>query len=74
MFVEQTKAQVLAEARRRRRAQERAERLRMLYVALVALALLAAFGAAGACDLADRTQGMGASMLPDPAWLAGEVG
>lgn len=70
----QTRAQTLAEARRRRHAQQRIEYIRMLMGALGVLLALAAFGLAGECDLADRTQGLGASMLPDPAWLAGEVG
>ena len=36
------------------------------------LAMLAAFALAGTIDLADRTEGLGASMVPSAAWLAGE--
>lgn len=67
-------AAALARARRARRDEERRERARILLTVLAALLALAAFAAAGTEDLADRTRGLGASMMPDPAWLAGEVG
>lgn len=63
---------MLAQARRERHERERAERIETVTFALMLLAMLAAFALAGTVDLADRTEGLGASMVPSAAWLAGE--
>ena len=72
-----TKAQLLRMERRaivaRRREQRRVQAAKdalglLLFVAL----LLTAFGIAGALDYSDRAEGLGANMLPDPAWVAGD--
>ena len=70
-----TQSQLLRQERRAILERRRAERRAEVLVALVAaLLVLVAFGIAGALDLQDRSQGLGASMMPDPAWVAGEVG
>ena len=61
-----------AEFRARRIERERRERVETFLFALMLLAMLAAFALAGTIDLADRTEGLGASMVPSAAWLAGE--
>lgn len=66
------RASALARARRERHARERRERVETLLAAIMVLAMLAAFALAGTIDLADRTEGAGASMLPSAAWMAGE--
>lgn len=66
------RSSMLARARRERHERERRERVETFLFALMLLAMLAAFALAGTIDLADRTEGLGASMVPSAAWLAGE--
>lgn len=58
--------------RENRRRQERMDaRRRITELAmglLVIVTLLAAFALAGTLDYADRTEGLGASMVPDTGW------
>ena len=63
---------MLAQARRERHERERAERIETLTFALMLLAMLAAFALAGTVDLADRTEGLGASMIPAAEWTRAE--
>lgn len=70
-----TQSQLLRMERRaileRRRAERRAE---VVMAGAVILLVLALFGIAGTLDFQDRSQGLGANMLPSSAWLSGEVG
>lgn len=72
MEIQAPRSSMLAQARRERRERERRERVETLLMALTLLAMLAAYALAGTIDLADRTEGLGASMVPSAAWLAGE--
>ena len=68
-----TQSQLLRQERRAILERRRAERRAEVLVALVAaLLVLVAFGIAGALDFQDRSYGLGANMLPDPAWVAGD--
>lgn len=68
-----TQSQLLRQERRAILKRRRAERRAEVLVALVAaLLVLVAFGIAGALDFQDRSEGLGANMLPDPAWVAGD--
>ena len=66
------RSSMLARARRERHERERRERVETFLLALTLLAMLAAYALAGTIDLADRTEGAGASMLPSASWMAGE--
>lgn len=66
------RSSMLARARRERHERETRERMETLIMALMMLAMLAAYALAGTIDLADRTEGLGASMVPSASWLAGE--
>lgn len=66
------RSSMLARARRERHERERRERVETFLFALMLLAMLAAYALAGTIDLADRTEELGASMVPSAAWLAGE--
>lgn len=56
------------ERRQARLARERYERAQMMSVVVVVLFMLAAFLLAGTVDHWDRTQGLGASMIPSQEW------
>ena len=55
-------------SRRARHLAERQERREAALAAIGVILLLAAFALAGTLDLQDRTEGLGASMVPSPEW------
>lgn len=60
-----TKAQHMRIERRNARLErERYEREQVMHVAIIVLFVIVAFLLAGTLDYADRTQGLGASMIP----------
>ena len=65
-----TRTQIIrAQRRELRRRQERRERVEAVLFALALMVLLAVYGIAGAMDYSDRTEGLGASMLPSDSWF-----
>lgn len=70
-----TRTQIIrAQRRELRRRQERRERVEAVLFALALVALLAIYGIAGAVDYSDRTEGLGASMLPSESWFERSIG
>jgi hypothetical protein len=63
-----TTAAMRAARRRERRERERRETADWLRLALLLALTLAAFALGGTADYADRTQGLGASMVPGIEW------
>ena len=63
-----TSAMARMERRRRAELERRRERAQMIVAAILACVLFAAMALAGEMDYQDRTQGLGASMLPSEGW------